>query len=239
MTKIPKRITPCPIANATVEFRFATEWDVERLREEVYSRVKDQYPPFEELPIKQIPQEILEQENALRYQPYYQATTSSFILLLGAHMISVVNATPYLGWEALQSECLRIWKMVEELDAVIKIERLGLRYVNIFEDIDVFPKTHISPTLTIEQSNFKQGKSYFRTFFSRDGFSCLLQVSNELIESQQQRTGSLIDIDVSLENPPLQDTTTSTTLDLAHTIEKELFFGLLQPEFLNTFSPEY
>ena len=239
MTKIPKRITPCPIANATVEFRFATEWDVERLREAVYSRVQDQYPPFEELPIKKIPQEIIDNEEVLRYQPCYQAAASSLTLLLGARMVSVVNSAPYLGWEAFQHECLKIWNMVNELGAVQEIERLGLRYVNVFEDIEIFSKTSISPTLNVEFSGFTQKTSYFRAFFRRDAFGCLLQVSNEFTQPQQQRTASLIDIDISLEKEHLHNSTIIDTLDLAHTIEKELFFGLLQPAFLNTLNPEY
>ncbi len=239
MVNIPKRISPCPIANATVEFRFLTDWDVERLREAVYSRVNNQYPPFEELPIKKIPQEILDHEEALRYQPYYQATTSSLILLLGARMVSVVNSKPYLGWEAFQYESLKIWNMVNELGAVQEIERLGLRYTNVFEDIEIFSKTSLSPTLALEFSGFTQGTSYFRTFFRRDTFGCLLQVSNELTEPHQQSTASLIDIDISLEKGHLHNSTIIDALDVAHTIEKELFFGLLQSEFLNTLNPEY
>jgi len=239
MIKIPKRIAPCPIETATVEFRFSTDWNVERLRDAVYSRVKDQYPPFEELPIKRIPQEIIEQEDALRYQPYYQARTSSLVLLLGVRMISVINSAPYLGWKTFQSECLKIWNMVQELGAVQEIERLGLRYVNIFEDIEIFSKTSISPTLHLEFSGFTQKTSYFRTFFRRDTFGCLLQVSNELTEPQHQRNASLIDIDVSLDKEHLQNSIITEALDSAHTIEKELFFGLLQPEFLNTLNPEY
>jgi uncharacterized protein (TIGR04255 family) len=49
----------------------------------------------------------------------------------------------------------------------------------------------------------------------------------------------LIDIDVSLDKEHLQNSTITEALDSAHTIEKELFFGLLQPEFLNTLNPEY
>ena len=122
---------------------------------------------------------------------------------------------------------------------LFRSERLGLRYVNVFESIDIFPKTHLSPTFTIEQPLFTQEKSYFRTFFRRNNFGCLLQVSNELVETEQQRTASLIDIDVSLEQEHLHNSTIINTLDVAHTIEKELFFGLLKSDFLATLNPEY
>lgn len=111
--------------------------------------------------------------------------------------------------------------------------------MNVFEDIEIFSKTSISPTLNVEFSGFTQKTSYFRAFFRRDAFGCLLQVSNEFTQPQQQRTASLIDIDISLEKEHLHNSTIIDTLDLAHTIEKELFFGLLQPAFLNTLNPEY
>lgn len=239
MVKIPKKITPCPIANATVEFRFATEWDVERLRDEVHSRIKDQYPSFEELPILQLPSEILQQDELLRYQPYYQFVAASSILRLGARVISVTTQAQYSGWNTFQSKCLEIWDIVNQLGAIQEIERLGLRYVNVFEDSDIFPKTRISPNVQIEFDDFKQKTSYFRSFFQRGVFGCLLQVSNELTNTIDQRNASMIDIDVSLEKAHLQHDTLPNSLDSAHTIEKELFFGLLQSEFLNTLNPEY
>jgi uncharacterized protein (TIGR04255 family) len=250
MLNIPKRITPCPIANATVEFRFLTEWNVERLRDEVYSRIKDQYASPEALPIVQLPPEILQQDqdNVLRYQPYYKFTGQSLTLQLGPRMVSVSNSpttsAPYLGWAAFQLHCLEAWNVVHKIGAAHEIERLGLRYVNIFEDIDIFSKICISPTLTIEQPDFMPETSYLRTFLRREAFGCLLQLSNELMqvestEVRQQRRVSLIDIDVSLKKAHIQHDTISNVLESAHTIEKELFFGLLRPEFLNTLNPEY
>jgi uncharacterized protein (TIGR04255 family) len=248
MLNIPKRIIPCPIANATVEFRFLTEWNVERLRDEVYSRIKDQYASPEALPIVQLPPEILQQDqdNVLRYQPYYKFTGQSLTLTLqvGPRMVSVSNSTPYLGWAAFYLHCLEAWDVVYQLGIVQEIERLGLRYMNIFEDIDIFSKIHVSPALTMEQPEFMQGASYIRTFLRREAFGCLLQVSNELMEVQptevrQQRRASLIDLDVSLEKAYVQRDTIAQTLESAHTIEKKLFFGLLQPEFLKTLNPEY
>ncbi|TAE25520.1 MAG: TIGR04255 family protein [Candidatus Kapaibacterium sp.] len=239
MVKIPKKISPCPIANATVEFRFSTDWGETQLFGEFYSRLKDHYPQFEELPIRQIPQHILQKDEALRYQPYYQFAAPSLMVWLGAQVVSFTNSYPYIGWEAFRPKCLDVWNILNELGAIREIERLGLRYVNVFEEVEIFSKTSISPTLNLDFSGFTQKTSYFRTSFRRDAFGCLLQVSNELAELQQHRTASLIDIDISLEKEHLHNSTLIDTLDLAHTIEKELFFGLLQPAFLNTLNPEY
>lgn len=239
MIKIPKKITPCPIAEATVEFRFATDLKADLLFAKTYAKLETSYPNYTDLEILRLPSNILEQDINLQYQPYRKFIGDSFTIQLGARVLSVTAQAPYSGWAIFRQECEKARDILNQIGAIYHIERLGLRYINIFESIDVFENIRISSDVSLEQPAFKQGNSYFRTLFGRDNFGCLLQVSNELVQQEQQLSASMIDIDISLSGDYLLQGNILDSLDTAHTIEKELFFGLLHSEYLETFTCEY
>ena len=60
----------------------------------------------------------------------------------------------------------------------------------------------------------------------------------KLQSTEKTAKGSLIDIDVVLENP-IGTEEISDIVEQAHNEEKELFFSLLDPNFLKTLNPEY
>jgi uncharacterized protein (TIGR04255 family) len=79
-----------------------------------------------------------------------------------------------------------------------------------------------------------------RTEIRESDFVKVLQFANNVTVTGSfgQKTGSLIDVTcVYNKQDALQSF--ATIIDEAHKMEKEVFFGLLKPEFLATLKPEY
>ncbi len=70
--KIPKKVDPCPIFNATVEFRFEPSVSDDEFIGVVYREFNQDYPILKDLPGLQVPHSIAKSDQSLRYIPYYK-----------------------------------------------------------------------------------------------------------------------------------------------------------------------
>lgn len=122
---------------------------------------------------------------------------------------------------------------------VIKIERLGLRVVNIFDgpiaESIIFNVT--SSPLPLAESQFHS------TFVYQEGeFKNTLQIGNnvDIVNEGKAAKASILDIDTFKEDATgdiLQNLW--DLIDRAHSIEKRTFFSLLRPEKLERLNPVY
>jgi len=55
---IPKKITPCPIIDSTIELRFQTSVEPGAVFGIVYNAFKKEYPNVEKMPILNVPEQI-------------------------------------------------------------------------------------------------------------------------------------------------------------------------------------
>ena len=80
-----------------------------------------------------------------------------------------------------------------------------------------------------------------RTEIKDGDFVKVLQLANSVnaTGSFSKKVGSLVDIMCAYNNQENLLDDIQRILNQAHELEKELFFGLLKPEFLKTLNPEY
>jgi uncharacterized protein (TIGR04255 family) len=117
-------------------------------------------------------------------------------------------------------------------------ERLGVRYINFFS-FDIFEK------LELEVSTGKKplvGELSVTTVLTRPPLTSRLLVANSAIlgTGGGTRLGSVLDVDVwlgSLDFDLFQNGLAK--FGEAHHFEKQIFFGLLKPDFLATLNPVY
>jgi uncharacterized protein (TIGR04255 family) len=239
MTVFPKKITPCPIVEAIFEIRFNSSLPEDAIFGVLYNQFKDEYPKFEQLPIMQLPASIRAQDPSLRYNPHYKTQIGNFPLRLGPRSISISNVEEYIGWVDFSQKVFATFEQATKSGVIANIERLGLRYINILEGINIFDNSNI--VISLKNDPIIR-KTNINTEISFDKGVCVLKATSDAevnLGGNQRKmiTGSVIDIDAIVDHNKFKDI--NDAIEYAHNIEKELFYRILSDEFIKTLNPEY
>lgn len=238
---LPKKITPCPIIESVVEIRFDSATPAEAIFGMVYDVFKNIFPnkPIN-LPILQIPEQIRNSDPNLLYKPHFRLSNDTFLLQIGPKSISLINKGEYVGWDIFSPKTQECLKIIKNIQIIKNTTRFGLRYINFFEDLDIFEKINLD--LLLNKKPLESDKIFVKTSLKSENFTRDLKVSNDsnIKQNGNQKKGSIIDIDVYLkENGNTIIDQFDSILENAHSKEKELFFSLLKENFLKEFNPEY
>ena len=238
--RLPIKIDPCPIVEAILEIRFVTSESWTTLPGLLFGRIRERYPEQKNLPLAQFPDEMRRHESAFTYQPLIQfLSRGDFLIQFGPRVLSLVaKAKEYPGWPAFEKEMTWLVSELQQMGFISEGERLGVRYINFFT-FDIFEK------LVLEVSTGKErltGERSVTTVLTRPPFTSRLLVSNSAIlgTGDSAQVGSVLDVDVWL-GPVDFDLFQNGLAKFgeAHDFEKQIFFGLLKPDFLATLNPTY
>jgi len=240
MIRLPKRITPCPLIDAVVEVRFDSSLPPDAVFGMAYGKLKETYPKVEKLPILNLPDMIRNKDPQLVFQAHYKLSDDNSVVQIGPRVLSVNSPGDYLGWEPFYRRIKQSFEAVRPLGIIKTVTRLGIRYINFF-DFDIFERINLVIRLDDKPLSAKQ--STIRLELQEEEFCHLLQVANNVTVEQKpkgQRKGSVIDIDSHIDGkfPNFFDQM-EDLISRGHEAEKQLFFRLLKPSFLNTLNPEY
>ena len=237
--KIPVEISPCPIEETVVELRFDSTMPADAVFGVLYKEFGDDYEGVEKLPILQLPEPIRSQDVNLRFKPHYNLKSENYLLRIGPKVISVMCKREYVGWQNYFTHIKDSLIRIEKLKVVENVRRLGLRYVNLFQD-DIFNKINLE---FIQNGNpFNAEQFYLRSVVKAGDLNATLQIHNDvqLEDDKVVTTKSILDIDVFKEfNDDVTLSGMPALIDQAHTEEKTLFFGLLKDSFLKELNPKY
>lgn len=239
--KLPKQINPCPINQAVVEIRFNSSLPPDAVFGVVYNKLKGSYKSAEQLPILQIPEVVRNNDPNLLYQPHYKLIKEHYALQVGPKVISLaITEQKYTTWESYYEEIQNVFEKIKDIDFISNVLRVGLRYVNFFAN-DIWEKINIS--VKVVENQIVDEEIFVRTVLARDEYKVLLQAGNQLnLEKENQIVGrlSVIDIDTFIQGDSIKFfENISVMLEKGHNIEKEIFFGLLKEDFLESLNPEY
>lgn len=235
---LPKRISPCPIVEAIVEFRFESSVPDEAVFGVVYSAIGNPGEfRVENLPLLQLPEQIRRSDPELAFQPLHRLHDKNFLIQIAPKAISFVSKADYLGWEAFRSRLSNLYQAVLKSHVIQKVTRIGVRYVNFFEK-DVWENVRIS--ITSGDLAFPAEAKNLRSTVRTGEFLTTVQVGNQhqVVIDGKLRRGSLIDLDTHV----LRSIHPEQGLDLverAHLEEKRTFYALLTDEFVASLNPEY
>lgn len=242
--KVPKKLASLPPIN---EALFEIRYDGRYPEEALYGMLFDVFEPFPhkstaEFPMMQIPKMIRDNDPALRYQALYKVANDQFAFSIGPHSIVFFSLKPYPGWDDWTQFFNPILKKIKSKEIIKTVERIGLRYFNLFDD-NIFDRIKVELILAGNSVNARH--SSFCTAFDHDQcrIHTILNVSNAAIINNDTNPKSLIDIDCiyQFDNCPAEQffSIYQGALEETHHVNEKVFFGLLQDSLLNTFNPEY
>jgi len=238
MTSLPAKISPEPIIDTTVELKFSTVFPVGAIFGMVYSLFKDRYPTVEELPILQIPEGIRKNDPNFKYKPLHKLSNESFIIQIGYDVVSLHSKVPYVGWQKFLLEIKTFFNKINQLGLVYSPINFALRYVNFFE-VNIFE--HINLEILLINEPLHNHLTVIRTELQKEDYIQVVQIANNgtFKYGQHLKNGSLLDITIVMDKIENFFDRVEDIAKKAHNIEKELFWGLLKPEFRLSLNPQY
>lgn len=235
--KVPSSISPNPLFTSTVEIRFTSSINRFDLLNKMNSVFGDKFPMIEE---GKIPYELKEQEEQFRYAADFVLKNEDFSISFSTKSISFENVSDYKYWDKYFSFIQDSLKQVFELNFIERIERCGVRYGSML-DGNKEPESILIDLPKLEVNQLKSKFSGFQSIFKTDNGQLYLQISTnlKLVRDNVIKTGLYIDIDASNSNQFQPNNEVFSIIDKLHTDQKELFFGLLKKEYLETLNPKY
>ena len=231
-----------PIIDAIAEVRFTSAVPSDAIIGLVYEKVRSQFGAPEGLPILQLPAALREADPNLRYQHGHRFKMPGHSLLVGPRTIAL-SSYPYIDWPTAKGVFAQLLTQLTSAALFERVERIGLRYINLFEDkLNIFE--HSTMRIEIEGESIFNQSITLRTERSLDDFLVVTQMSNHAIAEVQgqKKSGSALDIDVIKENPHVDSDDLPGSLirlfDNANAVADKTFFGLLKQELIDTYEPE-
>lgn len=238
--KLPKKITPCPITETIIEIRFESDVPEDAIFGVIYNEFKHEYSSFEKLPILQIPEVLRSRDPNLMFNPYYKSQAGNFLLQIGPKVFSLVNIKEYAGWEAFSQKIYTTFSALAESEIITQVTRFGLRYINLFDEINIYEKSNF--TIALNETDFGRHSMNMTVEIPVDEYVNHLRMINhaQVRIENDIRNGSIIDIDTVLTNcsNSFFETIHEIT-EAAHIHEKTLFFSLLKEDFIASLNPVY
>lgn len=237
---LPIRISPCPIVEAVVEFRFVGKEPWRNMPGIFTPLVREKYPNEKELPLGQLPEQIRLKESSFTYTPLLQYEGDEFIIRLGPRSLSVGSrAHQYPGWRKFRHELDWVWGKLANSNLVQEGERLGVRYIDFFSK-DIF--SLVTLDISVANRSVSSLEQTYTVVAPIEDSVARLLLANGVFLSQGATTesGSILDLDVwrtlSSEDPFAE---AREGVEKLHNINKKVFFGLLRDSFLATLDPVY
>lgn len=245
---LPVSLGKCPIVDAVVEVRFTPTIFRQAVFGLAYERLKGKFPKVEQLPILQLPQGIIDNDQNLKSKPHYKLTgDSKFAVNVGPDVISISPIMPtsaistYPGWSLFHNAIIDVFQLVDESRVIEVVDRVGIRYTNFFHNKDIFKKLNLEIFYNNELLPYK--KTVLKTDIELGGFQSTLQLSNDATRQtpSESQFGSIIDIDTFKSYKPGEsiDRILSQDINTGHEVEKQIFWDLLSEEFKAELLPTF
>jgi uncharacterized protein (TIGR04255 family) len=241
----PRRLGKEPLLEAVWEIRFSSDRDsvAELLPGLIYKAVGAEYPKTERLPVSNLPSAIVQQDAKLRYVPTVRLEGNPYSIQIGEHVASLSCRRPYTGWGEFEPKIMELAEILKETSLLTRLERFSLKYIDVISLGD-------SPSLKLLDILLKLGIQeltthpvQLRTELRENGFLHIVQVvspAQAVLLTGERFEGVLLDIDTIYQQETnefwsdLRD-----QLNIAHKLNKSLFFRLLTKETTHKLEPEY
>ncbi len=234
-------IDPDPVIEAIVEFRFSPNVPGTVVMGIFYNALKGEFSKLEELPLLQMPEAIRNQDANLKYKAVHKLIGDGVDVQIGPRVVSINgrNESGYMRWGSYSKVVFDVIKKVFTTGAIDKVERIGVRYISFFPDLNVYEKIRLLVDLE-ERSNITQGNTSFVTEIQEEEVVSRLSIQNHATFNRNGKpvgTGSVVDIDSYCTDHWDNHDVVIKTIEDCHRKEKRLFFSLLKDDFLRSMKP--
>lgn len=246
--KVPKKIYPDNIQDSFVEIKYTSDLPLVILIGIIYKALDDSYTfTIKPLSINGTQTEIPEGF------PFEVSGQNIFfnekITILFINNSIIFNCLDqYISWSYFFPEIKNAFSQIINSGVINTITSIGLRYVSKYSGADLRESINFNfsfgmPEIASKSYSFNSQFGYKGENVNLNLHHMVKYISNKgIVNTNVSDKVSLIDIDVISADTNIESKDSLkvfSKIDLLHTIEKEIFFGLLKPDFLETLKPEY
>ncbi|MDB5168868.1 MAG: hypothetical protein JWO41_224 [Candidatus Saccharibacteria bacterium] len=226
-----------PIIDAIVEVVFESSLPSQALVGILYQNFSDDFHSIENLPMLQVPEEIRKQNPDLARQPNYRINGHDFTLSLGEGVMYIGcyidrREKFYPGWDKFGSFANKVTSYCIEDGIFGSVSKVGVRYINFFEESGLFDKTKID--LKVAGSTIVDPKSNIYFEHNEDNKNLKVQLAGEAnVNSPNLGSlkGAVMDISSSKEGQ-IEKSEVASLIDSLHTFVEDHFFDIMKPDAL-------
>jgi uncharacterized protein (TIGR04255 family) len=132
-----------------------------------------------------------------------------------------------------------------ERNIILGFSRIGIRYISEFPNIDILDKIKLNFNMSGLNKPISNGN--FRIEWQDSQHQIIANIGSKLpissiIDTSERKPDfvSLIDIDIIIQDLEIEiNDALFELLEVSHQKQKEIFFGLLDDDFLASLNPEY
>jgi uncharacterized protein (TIGR04255 family) len=240
--KPPKKLTHSPAVDTVIELRVSEDLNVP----ELYSMLKGLFDGgIEEQGILQLPKNIRESDDKLKYQATHKIKSSDgYYFNVGPHVLGfgytkkLPDGEDFPGWTAFYARFSEVYKQLKSHGLVNEVTRIGLRYINFFQDDDLLGKLKVGLNAGAEQLGEIEDTNIGLVVLGENSKTRVVINKGASIRVEEfTKKGQIIDIDSVSEDDghakPLQ------TIKGLHTKTKKIFFSIIGDELLAEMGPIY
>lgn len=233
--KLPLKISPDHIKESVIEIKYESNLPYEVLVGYIYNSLDDTYKYASH------PQQFAinaPNEISINLGVLNLFFTDRIKLQLMPNSLIFNCIDKYIGWKDYKAEIEKTIIQITTIKEIKKFTRVGIRYISEYSEMEIINCTKFNFSFGIPQ--IKSDNYSFRTEFDWDNLRVVLNLKHSADSTKEIKLVSIIDIDIISDNLNIENTEDLITkIEENHIKEKEVFFNLLKPEYLETLNPEY
>lgn len=241
--QIPVKITPDRIRDSIVQVFFQSSVPTEALVGIFYRPLTKSGWKYANRPNEVVPSKGLVIEFASSTQHFFLKDEVRF-QLHNNHSIAFNCNKEYIGWERYGVIIKEVLNDIFKSGVVLSFVRIGIRYISEFPDIDILDKLKFK--ISFPSSENISNSSYRLAFDLGDiiktvNIASKIPARTSFIKQDKEIDYiSMLDIDVVKKSLSVADPQELwKEIEELHREEKEMFFSLLDPDFLASLNPQY
>jgi uncharacterized protein (TIGR04255 family) len=226
-----------PIIDSIVEIVFDSNVPSQALVGIIYQEFKDDFQSIQNLPILQMPAELRAQTPELAAQPNYRLVGNDFTLSLGEGVIyigCVIDRAEkyYPSWKVFGKFAHKVVKYLVDSELILSVTKVGVRYVNFFEETGLVDKTNLTLKAAGKTINSPKTNIYYE---GKDEEKLLkVQMAGDATINSPFfgiKQGSIVDITTYQEGTPALSNT-KAVIEALHIYAEDTFFDLVKTDVL-------
>jgi uncharacterized protein (TIGR04255 family) len=237
---LPERLKHDAIVEALLELRFQST----TLPEVFLGRMVDHEAwkglKQRRLPAYEIPAQIRDLDPNLKFTPLIEVALADGkgALRVGPSVVSLHRAAPYVGWAKFKPELERLVSSLFAVTDSLKLERIGLRYLNALDKSlhHVGSIADLDLKLIVGGNEIRDGVNFNFSISANENTECTVRLATkDFVKGLPPNAFLLVDVDVyTIEGVSIPDQPSVINwIESAHRIEKAGFFSLFHEHTVN------
>ena len=230
-----------PIIDAVFDIWFESKMPSETLLGIIVENIES-YKKIQSLPLLQLPKDIRLMDPNLKHQALYEILPiddKPYKIVLGHNSLGIALRGEYQGWdESFFPEIKKLYRKIFEKDLIEKITRCGLRYVDFFQDENIYKTGKVSVTINANDAADSTQKILLKMEKEiDDNIAMAVVIDNKAIVKKFpeniEQNGSIIDIASFVKNEEyFNKENFFETIDKLHTKNKDYFKEVANDELI-------